>query len=41
MRAEISFMGIIEAMPTDKLVAEIGNRAEEVRVIVSGFAYWW
>ena len=41
MRAEISFMGITEAMPTDTLVAAMGERAERARVVVSGFAYWW
>ena len=39
MRTEISFMSITEAMPTDMLVATMGDRAEGVRVIVRGFAY--
>ena len=30
MRAEISFMGITEAMPTDMLVAAMGDKAERV-----------
>ena len=41
MRAEISFMGITEVMPTDMLVAAMGDREKRARVIVSGFTCWW